>query len=89
MLLNREPARILAVVGAALAVAVGFGLRVSGEQINLIMVFIAAAITLLTGEATRSQVVPKAVADKQIEIAKASDVTRPTHEIIKQAKETV
>jgi uncharacterized membrane protein len=87
-MLGREPARILAVIGAALALAVGFGLRLNGQQVNLIMVFAAALITLLTGEATRSQVVPMVVADKQIEVAKASSIDRPTNEIIQEAKET-
>lgn len=87
MLFNREPARILAVLGAALALAVGFGLKISGEQINLIMVFAAALIALGTGEAIRSQVVPVKVADKQIEIAKAASIDTPNHEIIQQAKE--
>jgi uncharacterized membrane protein len=86
---GREPARILAALGAALALAVGFGLKISGEQINLIMVFSAAVIALGIGEATRSQVVSMAVADKQIEVAKASSVDRPTEEIIKEAKENV
>jgi hypothetical protein len=38
---------------------------------------------------TRSQVVSIAVADKQIEIAKASDISRPTEQIIKEAKESL
>jgi hypothetical protein len=84
---QREPARILALLAAGLALAIGFGLKISGEQVNLIMVFAAAAIPLIAGEATRSQVVPVTVADKQIEIAKASDVSRPTDQIIAQAKE--
>ena len=84
---KREPARILAVLGAGLALAIGFGLKLSGEQVNLIMVFAAATIALLVGETTRSQVVPTQIADKQMEIAKASPVNRPTEEIIQQAKE--
>jgi hypothetical protein len=83
-----EPARILGLVGAGLALAVGFGLQISGQQINLIMVFAAAAIALFVGETTRTQVVPVTVADKQIEVAKASSVDRPTQEIIQEAKET-
>jgi hypothetical protein len=34
-------------------------------------------------------VVSIAVADKQIEIAKASDISRPTEQIIKEAKESL
>lgn len=83
---KREPARILAVLGAGLALAIGFGLKISGEQVNLIMVFTAALTALVVGETTRSQVVPVIVADKQIEIAKTSAVDRPTQQIIDQAK---
>jgi hypothetical protein len=83
-----EPARILGLIGAGVALAVGFGLQLSGQQINLIMVFSAAAIALFVGETTRTQVVPVTVADKQMEIAKASAVDRPTDEIIQEAKET-
>lgn len=60
---------ILSFIGAALALAIGFGLKVSGEQVNLIMVFAGAAIPLLTGVATRSQVVPTEKANAQIETA--------------------
>lgn len=89
MLFNREPAVILGFVGALVALAVGFGLRVSGQQINLIMVFAAAGITLFTGVVTRSQVVPTVVADKQIEVAKAATINTPNEQIIQQAKETL
>ena len=84
-----EPARILGVIGAGLALALGFGLRISGEQVNLIMVFAAAIIALFVGETTRTQVVSVAMADKQIEVAKASRVDRPTSDIIQEAKDTV
>jgi hypothetical protein len=86
---KRNPARILGVIAAALALAVGFGLKISGEQVDLIMILAAAVIPLMAGEATRSQVVSIAVADKQIEIAKASDISRPTEQIIKEAKESL
>lgn len=66
---GREPAVILGFIGAAIALAVGFGLHISGEQINLIMVFSAAVITLLTGIATRTQVVPTEKAKAQIATA--------------------
>jgi hypothetical protein len=89
MRLRLEPARILGLIGAGLALALGFGLQISGQQVNHIMVFSAAAIALFVGETTRTQVVPTVVADKQIEVAKASSIDRPTSEIIQQAKETV
>lgn len=84
-----NPARILAVIAAGLSLAIGFGLEISGEQVNRIMIFAYAVIALVAGEVTRSQVVPVKVADKQIEIAKASSIDTPTDEIIKQAKESL
>lgn len=81
---GREPAMILSFIGAALALAIGFGLKVSGEQVNLIMVFAGAAIPLLTGVATRSQVVPTEKANAQIELAIAGPSTATVSEVIKK-----
>lgn len=81
---GREPARILAVIAAGLALAVGFGLSISGQQVNLIMVFAAAVIPLIAGEATRSQVVPTEKANAQIEIALAEPSTTTVNEVIKK-----
>ena len=52
---TREPAMVLAVVQAALALGIGFGLRVTPEQMALIMALAAAVLGLIT----RSQVSPK------------------------------
>lgn len=41
---GREPALILAVVAAALNLAIGFGLDLTGEQVSLITALIAAVI---------------------------------------------
>lgn len=86
MLFNREPARILAVIGAALALAINLGVDIDNQRFDLIMDLATTGLILLTGEAIRSQVVAKTVADKQIEIAKAADVSTPTEQIIAQAK---
>ena len=51
---NREPALILAFIQAALAVAIGFGLDVSPEQLALIL----AATAALLGLITRQSVTP-------------------------------
>jgi uncharacterized membrane protein YeaQ/YmgE (transglycosylase-associated protein family) len=51
---NREPAAILGLVGAAIAVGVSFGLNITPEQVGLIMAFTSAVI----GFITRSQVTP-------------------------------
>lgn len=51
---GREPALVLAAVQAVLAVAVGFGLPVTTEQMALILAAVAAVI----GVITRSRVTP-------------------------------
>ena len=52
--LTDEPAFTLALVQAALALAVGFGLHLTPEQMALLLAFTAA----LLGWITRSNVVP-------------------------------
>ena len=54
MIFNREPALILAAVQAVLAVAIGFGLDVTPEQLALIL----AATAAILGVVTRSKVTP-------------------------------
>lgn len=51
---GREPAVILSLVSALIAVGVGFGLDVTPEQVGLIM----AAVSAVIGFVTRSQVTP-------------------------------
>lgn len=41
---GREPALILAVIQAAIALAVGFGLNLTAEQVSLITALVAAII---------------------------------------------
>lgn len=81
---GREPAVILSFIGAALALAIGFGLKVSGEQVNLIMVFAAAGITLATGIVTRSQVVPTEKANAQIQTAISMPSNATVSDVIKE-----
>jgi hypothetical protein len=45
---GREPAAILGLIQAGLALAIGFGLSLSGEQTALVMAFSAAAVAILT-----------------------------------------
>lgn len=54
MLFNREPAMFLAVVQAAIALGIGFGLHITTEQMALILAFTAAVLGLIT----RSKVTP-------------------------------
>jgi hypothetical protein len=58
-------------------------------QIGQVILFIGVMVSVAEKWFTRSQVVSIAVADKQIEIAKASDISRPTEQIIKEAKESL
>lgn len=52
---GREPAMVLAVLQAGLALAIGFGLNLTGEQVSLLLAFSAAVLGLVT----RSQVMPR------------------------------
>lgn len=51
---NREPAVIMGLVTAAIALAVGFGLDITAEQVGLITAFVAAILSVVT----RTQVSP-------------------------------
>jgi hypothetical protein len=51
---GREPALIIGVVQALVALAVGFGLDITEEQVGLILAGVAAVLALVT----RSQVTP-------------------------------
>ncbi|MEO8680387.1 MAG: hypothetical protein ABI665_15150 [Vicinamibacterales bacterium] len=53
---GRQPVLILAFVQATLAMFVGFGLRLSGDQVALVMTFSAAFLGVITA----SQVTPVA-----------------------------
>lgn len=53
---GREPALVLGVIQAGLALAVGFGLNLDGQQVALIMAFSAAVLSLVV----RRKVTPNA-----------------------------
>jgi hypothetical protein len=53
---GREPALIIGLLTAAIALAAGFGLDISAEQVSLITAFAAALLSVVT----RSQVSPTA-----------------------------
>lgn len=57
--LKNEPARVTGFVLAALILAMHFGLPISPEQREAIMVFVTTGLILLGFEFTRSQVSPK------------------------------
>lgn len=51
---GREPALVVAAIGALVSVAVGFGLELTAEQVGLVM----AAVSAVVGLVVRSQVSP-------------------------------
>ena len=48
MILGREPALILGLIQAGIALAVGFGLNLTGDQVALIMAFSSAVVAVIT-----------------------------------------
>ena len=62
-LFGREPALILGAVNALLAVAVGFGLDVTPEQVGLINAAVAAVLAVIV----RAQVTPVAEVSERVE----------------------
>ena len=59
------------------------------DKLSALSIAIGLVLGFFTTLFTRSQTVPIAVADKQIEVAKASDPSRSNATIIQEAKETV
>jgi hypothetical protein len=51
---KREPALILGALGALIAVAVGFGLDVTDEQVGLIMAAVSAVLALVVRQSVYS-----------------------------------
>lgn len=56
---RREPAVIIGAIMSLIALLVGFGLKISGEQINLINTFLSALAPIIAGVVIRSQVSPR------------------------------
>lgn len=83
---GKEPALILGFISAGIILAVGFGLKVSGEQINNIMLFAAASIALFGGVATRSQVIPTDKANSQIATAIRMPSSATVQDVIAKEK---
>lgn len=92
-MLGKEPAVVLGsiseVVKAIIPALIIFGLlKWTPEQVASVMFVVGVLVSSLTVILTRSNTVATAVADKQIEIAKASDSSTPNSLIIAQAKES-
>jgi hypothetical protein len=91
---GKEPAVVLGalseVVRAVIPTLIIFGLITwTGEQVAQVMLLVGVLVGFFNVLLTRTQVVPVTVADKQIEVAKASSVDRTNESIIQEAKDTV
>lgn len=80
---GKEPAVILGLVGAAIALGVGFGLPVTPAQVGLIMAFISAVLAVIT----RWQVVSIGVANEQIKTAIKAPSDTTVAEVVAITKE--
>ena len=58
---GRNPAMVLALVGAVISLGVAFGLELTAEQTGAIL----ALVQIILGLITRSQVTPTATLDKE------------------------
>lgn len=56
---GREPAAILAVIQAGIALAIGFGLHWTGEQVSLVVTFTAVILGLITRQVVTPTANPK------------------------------
>lgn len=86
----KEPAVVFSALGeivkAVIPVLVFGELVHWGDKLTAaIMFLVGILVASLSTMFTRSQSVSQVIADRQIEIAKASSVDRPTQDIIKEA----
>lgn len=79
---NAEPALILGVVNAAIALGVGFGLNVTAQQGALINAFVTSVLMFVT----RSQVTSSASLEamKPADLAKAQNTSEPVQSIVQK-----
>ena len=81
MIFGREPALILGLIQAVIAVAVGFGLNVSPEQVGLIMALSAAvAAVIVRQNVYTSETVQKMQVDLANKLAPPEPVDAETAE---------
>ena len=91
---NREPAAvsgaIAELVRQTMFLLLAFEIvKWTDPQQAIVLSFTSAALAVGSVLFTRSNSVSFPMADKQIEIAKASSVERPTDQIIQQAKDSL
>lgn len=70
-MLGREPALVLGLVGAVIALALAFGVDLSDEQVGAIMAAVVAVISIIT----RIQVTP--IVDPRLPKARVTDEDTP------------
>lgn len=63
MILGREPALVLGLIQAVIALAIGFGLDISPEQFGLIMAAAAAAAAVIVRQQVTPVIDPKVDGD--------------------------
>jgi hypothetical protein len=75
--MRKNPAIWISLIGAVLALAVGFGLKISGVQIELIMQVMVIVVPLImggAGVAIRSQVYSPASAELALKMPQESSI---------------
>lgn len=92
--MTREPAILFNGLGEIVkaiipVLVIGGFVAWDDKMVAAIMFLVSVSVTSLTAMFTRQSSVPKVVADKQIEVAKASPVDRPNESIIQEAKNTL
>lgn len=91
--MTKEPAILFSALGeiakAVIPVLIlGEFVHWSDKMTVAVMFLVGVAVASLTAIFTRQSSVAKVVAEKQIEVAKASSVSRSNESIIQEAKET-
>lgn len=71
-LFKKEPAIIIGIIMSLIALLAGFGLKINGQQVDLIRIFLESILPLLGGIAIRTQVFPTDHVEKLVEVAVAS-----------------
>lgn len=85
---TKEPAVVIGAIMALLLLLIGFGVKISGQQVDLIRLFLESLAPLVAGIAIRTQVTPTIVANQQIqEGIDAPKGTTTVEKVIEKVKE--
>jgi len=87
---SREPAVVFSALGEIVkavipVLIIGEAVHWTDKMTAAVMFLVSVAVTSLSTIFTRSQSISTTMADRQIEIAKASSIDRPTEEIVQEA----